>query len=322
MTCPPFTELCAADASTTLGDHLSGCPRCRAIVARVDGSEAALGHAPTPAAPQPAPGPPPEPGGVWTFWAPAMDECVVAAVLESGADEVLIMPLLAETLWASEADIALDPGVLGYAALAPVWASDHVLVEQAVETVSVLSEQHLAAVTAGYDAFYAGGPVADPAGAPVLSDRDPRLGAHAALADDLRPLYSPWSLLHVADELGPVLGQRRDDVGVELEAWSEQLDVEPRVWGAFEAGEADPYTAVPVSVLGQAVRGLGLLRSRRVVELARASVLAHHSEEPVTPAASQARRRRGVVPPRRRDPEAARVAANLYAAALEKELGL
>jgi hypothetical protein len=322
MTCPPFTELCAADASTTLGDHLSGCPRCRAIVARVDGSEAALGHAPTPAAPQPAPGPPPEPGGVWTFWAPAMDECVVAAVLESGADEVLIMPLLAETLWASEADIALDPGVLGYAALAPVWASDHVLVEQAVETVSVLSEQHLAAVTAGYDAFYAGGPVADPAGAPVLSDKDPRLGAHAALADDLRPLYSPWSLLHVADELGPVLGQRRDDVGVELEAWSEQLDVEPRVWGAFEAGEADPYTAVPVSVLGQAVRGLGLLRSRRVVELARASVLAHHSEEPVTPAASQARRRRGVVPPRRRDPEAARVAANLYAAALEKELGL
>lgn len=322
MTCPPFTELCAADASTTLGDHLSGCPRCRAIVARVDGSEAALGHAPTPAAPQPAPGPPPEPGGVWTFWAPAMDECVVAAVLESGADEVLIMPLLAETLWASEADIALDPGVLGYAALAPVWASDRVLVEQAVETVSVLSEQHLAAVTAGYDAFYAGEPVADPAGAPVLSDKDPRLGAHAALADDLRPLYSPWSLLHVADELGPVLGQRRDDVGVELEAWSEQLDVEPRVWGAFEAGEADPYTAVPVSVLGQAVRGLGLLRSRRVVELARASVLAHHSEEPVTPAASQARRRRGVVPPRRRDPEAARVAADLYAAALEKELGL
>jgi len=322
MTCSPFTELCATDASTTLGDHLSGCPRCRAIVARVDESEPALVHAPTPFAPQPAPGPPPEPGGVWTFWAPAMDEYVVAAVLESGADEVLIMPLLAETLWASEADIALDPGVLGYAALAPVWASDRVLVEQAVETVSVLSEQHLAALTAGYDAFYAGEPVADPGGAPVLSDEDPRLGAHAALADDLRPLYSPWSLLHVAEELGPVLGQRRDEVGFELEAWSEQLDVEPRIWRAFEAGEADPYAAVPVPKLGQAVRGLGLLRSRRVVELARASVLAHHSEERVTAAAPQARRRRGVVPPRRRDPEAARAAADHYAAALEKELGL
>lgn len=322
MTCPPFTELCATDASTTLRDHLSGCPRCRAIVARVDGSEPPLGHAPTPAAPQPAPGPPPEPGGVWTFWAPAMDEFVVAAVLESGADEVLIMPLLAETLWASEADIALDPGVLGYAALAPVWASDRVLVEQAVETVSVLSEQHLEALTAGYDAFYAGEPVPDPGGAPVLSDNDPRLGAHAALADDLRPLYSPWSLLHVADELGPVLEQRRDEVGVELEAWSEQLGVEPRIWVAFEAGEADPYTAVPVQALGQAVRGLGLVRSRRVVELARASVLAHHSEETVTAAARQARRRRGVVPPIRRDPKAARDAADQYAAALEKELGL
>ena len=322
MTCSPFTELCATDASTTLGDHLSGCPRCRAIVARVDESEPALVHAPTPFAPQPAPGPPPEPGGVWTFWAPAMDEYVVAAVLESGAVEVLIMPLLAETLWASEADIALDRGVLGYAALAPVWASDRVLAEQAVETVSVLSEQHLATLRAAYGAFYAGEPVADPGGAPVLSDQDPRLGVHAALADDLRPLYSPWSLLHVADELGPVLGQRRDEVGVELEAWSEQLGVEPGVWRAFEAGEADPYTAVPVPVLGQAVSDLGLLRSRRVVELASASVLAHYSEERVTAAASYARRRRGVVQPRRRSPEAARAAAHQYAAALETELGL
>jgi len=322
MTCPPFTELCTADAATTLGGHLSGCPRCRAIVARVDGSESTLGHAPTPAVPQPAPGPPPSSGGVWTFWAPAMDEYIVAAVLESGMDEVLIMPLLAETLWASEADIALDPGVLGYPSLAPVWASDRVLVEQAVETVSVLSEQHLAALTAGYDAFYAGERVADPAGAPVLSDEDPRLGAHAALADDLRPLYSPWSLLHVADELGPVLGQRRHDLGIELETWSEQVDLDSRVWGAFEAGEADPYAAIPVPALGQAVLGFGLLRSRRVVELARASVLTHHSEEPVTPTAAQARRRRGIVPPRRRDPEAARAAADQYAAALEKELGL
>jgi hypothetical protein len=251
-----------------------------------------------------------------------MDEYVVAAVLQSGVDEVLIMPLLPETLWASEADIALDPGVLGYAALAPVWASDRVLVEQAVETVSVLSEQDLSVLTAGYDAFYARGRVEDPGGAPVLSDQDPRLGAHAALADDLRPLYSPWSLLHVADELGPVLGHRREEVGVELEAWSEQLAVEPREWQAFEAGETDPYTKVPVSALGQAVRGLGLVRSRRLVELARASVLAHHSTERVTAAASQARRRRGVVPPSRRDPEAARAAADQYAAALAKELGL
>jgi hypothetical protein len=322
MSCPPFMELSAADASSALQDHLSACPRCRAIVARLEASEVALEHTPTSARPTRGPSPPPAPGGVWTFWAPAMDEYVVGAVLEADEPDVLIVPLLTETMWASEADLALPDDVLGYAALAPVWASDRVLVEQAVEAVSVLSEERLGALTAGYDTFFAGEPVADPGGPPVLSDEDPRLAAHATLADDLRPLYSPWSRLHVADELGPVLGQSRDNVGIDLETWSAQLNLEPRLWAAFEAGDADPYAGIPVAVMGRAVRALGLLESRRVVELAHASVLAHHVGETLTAAPARARRRRGVLPRERRDLEAARIAADRYSAALAKELGL
>lgn len=322
MICPSFTELCAEDAPATLQEHLSACPRCRALVARLGVSEAAEEYAPAPAAPTPAPNPPPTPGGVWNFWAPAMDEYVVGAVVEADDVDVLIVPLLTETMWASETDIALARDVLGYAAMAPVWASDRVLAEQAVEAVSVLSEQHFGVLTAGYDAFFAGEPVANPAGPPVFSDKDPRLAAHAALADDLRLLYAPWSQLQVADELGPVLAQRRGEVNIDLEAWSAKLDVEPREWAAFEVGDADPYVAIPVPVMGKAVRGLGLLESRRVVELARASVEAHHEGETLTTAPAKARRRRGVVPRGRRDPEAARAAASQYAAALAKELGL
>jgi hypothetical protein len=321
MTCPSFAELCAVDASTGLRGHLSTCPRCRAIVLRVGGSHPAL-HSPSPVFPAPRTGPPPAAGGVWTFWAPDMEEYLVGAVLESDAEEALIVPLLTETSWASEADIALPADVMGYAALAPVWAADRVLTEQAVEAVNVLSERHLDGLIAGYDAFFSGEPVADPGGPPALSNSDPRLAAHAALADNLRPLYSPWSLLHIADELGPVLAHRREDVGIDLKTWSTDLDVQPQIWSAFEAGNADPNVGIPVAVMGRAVRGLGLLSSRRVLTLAHASVVAHHEPEALVEGGAMARRRRGAVPRRRRDPEAASTAADQYAAALAKELGL
>lgn len=251
-----------------------------------------------------------------------IDEYVVAAVLDCDATEMLIVPLVTETRWASETDVALSPDVLGYEALAPVWASDHVLVEQAVEAVGVLSEPRLDELTAGYDAFFGGEPVADPAGPPVLTNEDPRIGAQAALADALRPLYSPWSQLQVANELGPVLAHRRGDVGIDVETWSTHLGLESTVWASFESATADPYTVIPVAAMGKAVRGLGLVESRRVLELARASVLAHHVGESLTGGRAHARRRRGVVPRPRRDPEAAAAAADQYASALARELGL
>lgn len=322
MSCPSFSELCATDATDALCDHLSVCRRCRAIVARVEQSEPAVEPDAESVTRIAASGPAPAPGGVWTFWAPMIDEYVVAAVLGCDETEILIVPLLTETQWASETDVALSRDVLGYEALAPVWAGDHVLLEQAVEAVSVLSEPRLDELTAGYDAFFSGEPVADPAGPPVLTSEDPRIDAQAALADALRLLYSPWAQLQVAEELGPVLAHRRGDVGIDLETWSTQLGLEPAVWASFENATADPYSVIPIAAMGKAVRGLGLMESRRVLELAHASVLAHHVGESLTGGRAHARRRRGVVPRPRQDPQAAAAAADRYAEALAQELGL
>jgi hypothetical protein len=316
MTCPPFTDLCASNALTVLHEHLSGCPRCKAIVARVEASEAPVARIATAAAP--AAGLPPRPGDVCTFWAPTSDEYVVGAVLEANPTELLIVPLLMDTTWASQEDLVLSADILGYPALAPVWAADHVLAEQAVETVDVLSEGHLGRLATFYDAFFAGEPLPEPGGPPVLGDQDSRVAAHAAIADDLRQLYAPWAMLQIADELGPVLAQRRAELGVELE----QLEGEPKTWTAFEAGEADPYTHIPAKAMAQTVRMLGLVASRRLLELARASVRAHHIGDQVTAAAGMARRRRGVAPRPRQDPEAARAAADRYADRLAEELEL
>jgi hypothetical protein len=148
------------------------------------------------------------------------------------------------------------------------------------------------------------------------------LAAHAARANDLLPYFSPWAQLNISDELGPVLAHRRDDVGVELGEWSDDLGVEPQVWAAFEAGVADPYATIAVPAVAKAIRALGLVISRRVINLAHASVEVHHRDEEPTRGVAMARRRRGVAPTPRRDPAKAKAAADQYAANLEKELGL
>jgi len=246
------------------------------------------------------------------------DEYTVGAVLDANDVEVLIIPILMEATWAADEDLVLAQDVLGYVALAPVWAGDHVLAEQAVEAVDVLSEKQLGMFRNAYEAFFAGEPLPEPGGPPVLNDDDPRVAAHAAISDDLKALYSPWSLLQVADELGPVVASRRADLGVTLD----DLGVDSNVWGAFEGGESDPYVAIPVPEMARVVREIGLTPSRRVLDLARASVGAHHIGENVTGAPAMARRRRGVSARGRRDPERARAAADQYADALAKELGL
>jgi len=316
MTCPPFTDLCARDAATTLHEHLSGCPRCRAIVARVTTVDAPV--EPVTAAPLPARGPAPRPGDVWTFWAPTVDDYVVGAVIEAEPTELLIVPVLLDTRWAAEEDIVLSADVLGYPALAPIWAGDHVLAEQATEPVDVLSEEHLAMLTTAYDAFFAGEPLAELGGPPLLNDQDPRLAAHASIADALRGVYAPWAMLQVADELGPVLAHRRSELGVGLD----DLGVEPRTWTPFEAGEADPAASIPSRAMAQVIRRLGLVASRRLLDLARASVRAHHVGPDVATGPALARRRRGVTHRPRRDPQAAEAAAELYTNALANELGL
>jgi hypothetical protein len=229
-----------------------------------------------------------------------------------------MVPLLMDTIWASEDDLVLAPEILGYAALAPIWAGDHVLVEQAVELVDVLSEERLDTVSRAYDAFFAGEALRDPGGPLVLSDPDPRIAAHAAIADDLRALYAPWAMLHVDDELGPVVAHQR----AELDLAPDEFGVEAKTWLAFEASEADPYTEISAPIMARAIRKLGFVESIRVLDLAEASVRSHHEDDDVTAGHALARRRRGASHRSRRRPQAVDEAAQRYREALAKELGL
>jgi hypothetical protein len=321
MNCPPFTDLAAPAAAATLRGHLDDCSRCRALIARLEVHNEPLELAPS----APRPVPPTDsarPGSVWSFWAPGNDEYLVGAVLHAEEIQMLIVPLLLDTRWATENDIQLPVNTLGYSALAPVWASDHVLAEQAVEPLNMLSERDLATLSDGYEAIFAGRALTEPAGPAVLGAADPRIAAHAAIADGLRAYFAPWSALQGADELGPILAERREDAEIELEDWSETMDIAPAVWRRFETAQLDPYAEIPVSAIAKAIRLLGLIASRRIIDLAHASVQAHYAGQPTARAPAQARRRRGVAQRPRPNPEGAREAADRYAAALREELRL
>jgi hypothetical protein len=321
MSCPPLTDLAARDAAAVFADHLEICARCRALLSRLEHHKEPL--APAPDTPRPAqPAEPAPPGSVWSFWAPQREEYLIGAVLNSAVVELLIVPLLTETRWATESDIELSIETLGYPALAPVWAADYVLAEQAVEPLNMLSEQTLATLTNGYEAIYAGRALAEPAGPAVLVPEDPRVAAHAAIADDLRPYFAPWSELQGSEELGPVLHARREDANIELEEWSESIDVLPATWARFEGAELDPYAEIPTAAIAKAIRLLKLLPSERIVGLAHASVETHHQGRAAPQAAALARRRRGAARRPQRDPQVAREAAATYAEALRRELGL
>jgi hypothetical protein len=321
MTCPSLADLAAPAAATMLADHLADCARCRALLARLERSEEELALTPRPQPPTTA-GDTPRAGSVWSFWAPETDKYLVGAVLSAVAVEILVVPLLVETHWATENDIELPMDTLGYPALAPIWAADHVLAEQAVEPLNMLSERDLRSLSDGYEAIYSGRALADPAGPIVLGPEDPRIVAHAAIADDLRAYFAPWSELQGSEELGPVLHARREDAGIELEEWSENLDIAPATWTRFESAELDPHAEIPTAAIAKAIRFLKLVASERIVGLAHASVEAHHAGRAIPQGAAMARRRRGVSSRPSRDPEMARAAADSYAAALREELGL
>ena len=151
MNCPSLTELSALNAETALADHLANCVRCQALCARLEPSEPKIDDLPnTPH----GGGSTPTAGEVWTIWAPWVDEYLVAAVIESDAEEMLVLPLMPWEQWAADADIDIEPGVLGYRATAPLWAADHVLIEQAAEVVDMLSETWIETLRSSLDTFH------------------------------------------------------------------------------------------------------------------------------------------------------------------------
>lgn len=319
MNCPSLTELSARNADEVFSDHLAECVRCRALIGRLERSEADLGAL---SAPPTGDVRAPQAREVWTIWAPHVDEYLVAAVLARDEEEALILPLLPLGTWGAEADLELEQEVLGYPALAPLWAVDHILVEQAIEAVDVLSENWIAQLEAAVRAFESGEEILFPTGPEILGREDPRIDAQAALAEWIRPWFEPRGALRRGGELGPVMAERREELGVTSEELSEEIGVETKTWRAFETAKSDPHETVPPKAMARAIRQLQLLPSRRVVGLARESVVRHNKGIAISGRRAMARRMQGSTARGGRDKDVVAKAADGYADALREALGI
>lgn len=206
-----------------------------------------------------------KPGAIAFVAAHEADEMLPVVIVVVGDDALTVAPISAEPELASEWDLLLPAPALGYAAAVQVWNLGHVLTEQIAELAGALdspSFEQLAAL-ARAAAASAEPPPGVPVGVPVLTDEDPRLLVQDEHAERTAAFWEPALALAGAATLGEVVRHRREELDLELALpWLE----------ALERDELDLPRTVPSDSLADLVRRLGLGATRRLRQIARATI--------------------------------------------------
>jgi hypothetical protein len=268
--CPALAELLAREPSAAVAEHAQGCLRCRALLhssnARAELQREQYGVA----APEQVH---PQPGSVVLVAADTTDELLPAVVLTLGDETMTIAPLTAEVAFATEWDLLLGEAALGYRAAAQVWNLGTVLAEQITEAVGRLGERELGQLQAlARAATQSARPPADVrVGPPVLSEEDPRLLVQDEQAGAARPFWEPTLALAGAATLGEVVRHRREELGLAAAELARLADGEGWL-DTLERDVLDLPRAVPSRSLAALMRRLGVGASRRLREIARATI--------------------------------------------------
>jgi hypothetical protein len=264
--CPALADLLADEPIPGVAEHAAGCVRCRALVASTH-EQSGLTREPAAETERPTPVSA-APGGIVLVSSDSADELLPAVVLAVSEETATIAPLSAEVWGATEWDLLLPPSEVGYPAAVQVWNTGTVLLEQLQEVIGALGRtafEQLAALARAAAASAV--PPADAAvGAPVLNDEDPRLLVQDEQAETARLFWQPALALAGAATLGQLVRHRRTQFAeAEAEPWVESL----------ERDELDIPRALSAQALAALLRRLGLAGSRRLREIARATIEAH-----------------------------------------------
>jgi hypothetical protein len=205
--------------------------------------------------------------------ADGVDELLPVVVLALGEDALTVAPVSAEPELATEWDFLLPASLLGYPAAAQMWNLGYVLPEQLDEVVGTVDPGTFAQLESLARATARGGeaPAGAAVGPTVLSDDDPRLLAQDEQASATKLFWKPALALAGAATLGEVVRHRRDELGV----GPGELDGFAAVEGWLDALERDALDlprALPSRTLAELMRRLGIGGSRRLREVARATI--------------------------------------------------
>ena len=267
-TCPALSELFAADSSARVKAHVAGCRRCQALLASeedrvaVDLDEAgdwSVDKA-EPAA-----------GEVVLIAAPASDEYLPAVVAKVGDEAVTVVPLSGEVEAASEWDMLLDRGVLGYRAMAEAWNFGTVLPEQLGERLAKLANDTFEQLRQLLRAAASSGsvPAEIPVGVPIVGDDDPRLLFHDEEVERVHVFWEPTLALAGAATLAQLVAHRRQELALapeELESVS--LTAESGWLVRFEEGQLPIQRYLLPGALAELMARLQIGVSRRLARIA------------------------------------------------------
>ena len=298
--CPSFAELFAADddLSDELREHITSCRRCQALRRHLHPTKVEMTAEPLQKEPPLGDhGKEPALGSIYAIHGPNSDEYLLGALVDWDEEEAVVVPIRDDVRYATNWDLLLEEGLLGYRAMAEVWNHGRVLIEQLNEKISELGEWAVA-LESLYTAALEGAdlPTALPVGPPVLSEIDPRNAFHDQEGERAAVYWQPAYLLAGVESVFELVRLQREELDLEPEAVGA---VDPTALEQLESGKLDLGNEVPVAAFADLLSRLQVAASRRLEQLVAAAVLATY-REPLEMRAALARKRQGM----RKRPEA------------------
>lgn len=229
-------------------------------------------------------------GAVHSVSAPDCDHFLTALIATVDEEMATVLPVSTDMWAASDQDVLLEADVLGYPATVQLWNGIDILYEQVADRLADATATLLLVAQTKHGA--AAAPAAVETGPPIGTQEDPRLEFREAEREWVRTYHEPWRRVHSANVLAGVVRQRRLEVGEELEATANDLDLDLATLQQLEHDSLDLYQGLPVPALHRLVEHFELSPGRRLYALVEDAAFRNDRSSAYGPELAVARRRR------------------------------
>lgn len=160
---------------------------------------------------------PVSPGSIALISEERGDELMPVVVRRATEEGLVVVPVSADVLLATEWDLYLPAKQLGYSSIARLWNFGSVLVEQVTEIVGALDPAQAEELDALARAARESGEVPDDlnVGPKILDDQDPRVLDQTESADNVRRFWEPALSIAGAETIGQLVAHRRQALGLQ-----------------------------------------------------------------------------------------------------------
>jgi hypothetical protein len=285
--CPALTEL-TEPVAPHVRRHLAGCLRCKALVRHIGidyDPDAAIEDVGAPVeyrTPLEV-----SPGDVCAVVAPGLHHRLLCVATGIDAGVMEVVPISDEPQYASDRDLLLGAGVLGYETMAEAWNMGSLLIEDIAEVLAEVDheayEQLADLIEAVEDDGDASGSL--PTGEPVVSEDDARHDFQQCEAQRARPFFASAAALRGASRLPGLLAHATEESGISVAHLSRRYGpmVKDRVnWVEDLIEDRVDVREVPARTVGALLAEFDFRPSERLATIVRCTGWADERHEGVS----------------------------------------